>query len=167
MSSKPELAANGKPVESVWDYPRPPRIEWVGWRIRVVHRGAVVADSAGAFRVLETSQPPAYYIPPSGVNADLLRVGSKETFCEWKGLASYADVVVEGHPPVVAAAWVYRRPSAPFADLVDHWAFYPQMVDECWIDDEQVDANEGNFYGGWITSNVTGPFKGGPGTLHW
>ncbi len=116
--------------------------------------------------MLETSQPPAYYVPPAGVNIDVLLANARETFCEWKGLATYADVVVDGHARV-AAAWVYRRPSVSFADMVDHWAFYPQAVDECWVDDEQVNANEGSFYGGWITANVTGPFKGGPGTLHW
>ncbi len=161
------MAVNGKPVESVWDFPRPPKLEWVDWRIRVVHGELTVADSPGAFRVLETSQPPAYYVPPSAVNAELLSPNARETFCEWKGVASYADVVVEGHSPLPASAWVYRQPSASFAELVGHWAFYAQMLDECWVDDEQVDPNDGSFYGGWITANVKGPFKGGPGTLHW
>lgn len=167
VNPEPTSPANGKPIESVWDYPRPPRIEWVDWRIRVRHGGSAVVDSPGAFRILETSQPPAYYVPPSGVNLGLLVESSNQTFCEWKGMAAYADVVVDGAPRASAAAWTYHRPSATYAQIVDHWAFYPQLLDECWVDDERVNANEGSFYGGWITANVTGPFKGGPGTSHW
>ena len=183
-----DLAENGKPIESVWDYPRPPRVEWVDWRIRVVHAGATVADSPGAYRVLETSQPPAYYLPPDRVDGSLLRPVSRQTFCEWKGAADYADVVVSrstdgstlepsaaddadgaevGVAVAPAAAWTYRRPTAGFTPITDHWAFYAQLLDECWVDDERVEPNEGMFYGGWITANVTGPFKGGPGTAHW
>lgn len=160
-------AANGKPVESVWDFPRPPRLERVPWRIRVAHGGATIVDAPGALRVLETSQPPAYYVAAEHVDLDRLRSSERRTFCEWKGTASYADVV-GGHGAVATeAAWSYPAPTTPFLDLVDHWAFYAQKLDECWVDDERVVANEGAFYGGWITGNVTGPFKGAPGTAHW
>lgn len=162
-----ELAANGKPVESVWDYPRPPRLERVDWRIRVIHGDAVVVDAPHALRVLETSQPPAYYVPAEFVSMDLLRPSDRRTMCEWKGVAEYVDVEVAGTPLVEGAAWTYPSPTPRFADLVGHWAFYAQRLDRCMVDDEVVESNEGGFYGGWITANVTGPFKGAPGTLHW
>lgn len=161
-----EIAANGKPFESVWDYPRPPRVERVDWHIRVVHAGATIADAPAVRRVLETSQPPAYYLAPEHVDLALLRPSERHTFCEWKGVASYADVVV-GDTVVRDAAWCYPDPTAPFAEIAGCWAFYAQTLDECWVDDERVVPNEGSFYGGWITVNVTGPFKGAPGTAHW
>lgn len=161
-----EIAANGKPVESVWDYPRPPRVERVPWRIRVVHAGATIADAPEAHRVLETSQPPAYYVAPEHVDLGRLRASERRTFCEWKGTARYADVVV-GDVVAPDAAWTYPETTPAFAAIVDHWAFYAQALDECWVDDERVAPNEGTFYGGWITANVTGPFKGAPGTAHW
>lgn len=161
-----ELATNGKPLESVWDYPRPPRIERVDWRIRVVHGGVTVADAPEAWRVLETSQPPAYYVSPDHIDLTLLRASERHTFCEWKGVASYADVVA-GERVARDAAWTYPEVTAPFAAIAGFWAFYAQALDECWVDDERVSPNEGSFYGGWITANVTGPFKGAPGTAHW
>jgi uncharacterized protein (DUF427 family) len=167
-----ELGVNGKPLESVWDYPRPPRLERVEWRVRVVHAGVMVVDAPWASRVLETSQPPAYYVAPEFVDRRLLLPSSaRSTMCEWKGVARYADLAipVDDGPPVVvpAAAWTYERPTSPFAPLAGHWAFYAQKLDECWVDDERVTGNEGAFYGGWVTLNVTGPFKGAPGTSHW
>ena len=162
-----QLAANGKPVESVWDFPRPPRVERVDWRIRVVVDGVTVVDAPTAVRVLETSQAPAYYVAFEHVADEYLRPSpGRSTYCEWKGVASYADIVV-GNRLVERAAWTYPEPSDPFAALRGHWAFYAQAVDECWVDDERVAPNDGDFYGGWITSNVTGPFKGGPDTLLW
>lgn len=160
------LAPNGKPVESVWDFPRPPRLEAVDWRVRVVHGGAVIVDAPGALRVLETSQAPAYYVAFTHIADEYLRPSPHQSFCEWKGVASYADVVV-GDSIAAGAAWSYPDPTAPFAEMVGYWAFYAQALDECWVDDELVLPNEGNFYGGWVTANVTGPFKGGPGTLMW
>lgn len=167
-------APNGKPYESVWDYPRPPRLEPVDWLIEVSHRGVTVARSTACLRVLETSQPPAYYVPIDDVAAELLRPGAGATVCEWKGVAAYADVVVpggDGEPDgeivVPDAAWTYPDPTPPFARLRNHWAFYAQKLDDCRVDGEPVDPNEGAFYGGWITANVTGPFKGGAGTSHW
>lgn len=164
------LGVNGKPVESVWDYPRPPRIECVPWRIRVVVAGAVVADAPEAIRVLETSQAPAYYVAAEHLDRRLLRRSDHRSHCEWKGVASYADVVVEGAEGTVVApraAWTYEEPADGFGDLAGHWAFYAQAVDECWVDDERVAPNDGDFYGGWITANLVGPFKGAPGTRHW
>ena len=168
-----ELAGNAKPFESVWDYPRPPRLEAVEWRIRVVHAGVTIVDAPRAIRVLETSQPPAYYVAPEFVDRPLLVASvARATLCEWKGVAEYADVVIPAHgdtTPVVvpAAAWTYADPDRGFSPLAGHWAFYAQKLDGCWIDDERVASNEGSFYGGWVTINVTGPFKGAPGSSHW
>ena len=161
-----EIAANGKPLESVWDFPRPPRLERVEWRVRVIHDGVTVVDAPHALRILETSQPPAYYVAEQFVDLSRLVPSERRTFCEWKGVAEYADIVV-GDVRVVDAGWTYTDPSARFAEVANHWAFYAQKVDECWIDDERVTSNEGSFYGGWVTANVTGPFKGAPGTSHW
>ena len=162
-----EVAANGKPIESVWDFPRPPRLERVDWRIRVVVERVTIVDAPTALRVLETSQAPAYYVAFELVADEFLRASdTRPTFCEWKGVAAYADVVV-GDRVVPRAAWTYALPNDRFAELRGHWAFYAQAVDECWIDDERVAPNDGDFYGGWITANVTGPFKGGPGSRLW
>lgn len=161
------LASNGKPTESVWDYPRPPRLERVEWRIRVVADGVTVVDAPSALRVLETSQAPAYYVAFEHVADQHLRASEgRTTFCEWKGVAHYADIVV-GDRVVPRAAWSYPNPTAGFAELRGHWAFYAQAVDECWVDDERVTRNEGDFYGGWITANLAGPFKGGPDSRLW
>jgi uncharacterized protein (DUF427 family) len=162
-----ECAANGKPIESVWDFPRPPRVERVEWRIRVVVAGVTIVDAPNALRVLETSQAPAYYVAFAHIADEYLRPNrQRSTMCEWKGVATYADIVV-GDRVAERAAWSYAEPTVPFAEIRGHWAFYAQAVDECWVDDERVAANDGDFYGGWITPNVTGPFKGGPGTLLW
>lgn len=153
--------------ESVWDYPRPPRLDAVPWRLVVEHGGVVVADTTAGIRVLETSQPPAYYFPPEAVRTDLLRPSTSRTFCEWKGTADYADLVLPDGTGVGDVAWRYQRPTAPFAAIAGWWAFYPQRLDRCSVDGEPVEANPGQFYGGWITSWITGPFKGGPGSAHW
>lgn len=156
----------GPGQESVWDYPRPPRLERTERRVRVVHAGVTVADTTSAWRVLETSQAPAYYLPPTDVLTEVVRPTEGRSFCEWKGVAGYWDVVVDD---VVAAqaAWSYPSPNPAFEPITDHLAFYPQRVDGCFVDDEQVDPNDGDFYGGWVTSHVVGPFKGAPGTLGW
>jgi uncharacterized protein (DUF427 family) len=152
--------------ESVWDYPRPPRLEPVTMTVRVEFGGETIAETDHALRVLETSQPPAYYLPPEDVRDQLLRPTTKRTFCEWKGTASYASVVAGDHT-AVDAAWTYPNPVDAFSALVDHWAFYAQMMDACWVGAERVAAMDGMFYGGWIIDSVVGPFKGGPGTAHW
>lgn len=150
----------------MWDYPRPPIVVPCEHRIRVEVGGLVVADSIRALRVLETSQAPAYYLPPADVATELLEASTTRTFCEWKGQARYWTVRAGG---VVSpdAAWSYPDPVERFAAIRDHLAFYAQRVDRAWVDDELVNANDGDFYGGWITSHVVGPFKGGAGTLGW
>ena len=159
-------APNGKAVESVWDFPRPPSVERVEWRIRVVHADMTIVDAPFAMRVLETSQAPAYYVAPEFVDHDRLVPVARRSMCEWKGAASYADVVV-GERRASDACWTYREPTPRFEAIRDHWAFYAQSLDECRVDDELVDPNDGSFYGGWITANVTGPYKGATGTMGW
>jgi uncharacterized protein (DUF427 family) len=153
-------------MESVWDYPRPPRVEASQRLVRVEFAGEVIADTTRAFRVLETSHPPVYYIPPEDVRSEFLRPSRRHTWCEFKGEASYYDLVV-GEREVREAAWFYPEPTSRFAAIRDHLAFYPGRVDAAWVDDEQVQAQAGDFYGGWITSEILGPFKGGPGTAGW
>ena len=161
------------PVESVWDYPRPPRLEPTGSHLRIVHGGIVIADTSRALRVLETSHPPVFYLPPSDIRMNLLQPStSRRSFCEFKGVASYWDLelssaLAAAKAPVHDVAWSYPQPTAPFADLRDHLAFYASRVDECTVDGERVQAQPGDFYGGWITSLVRGPFKGAPGTSGW
>jgi uncharacterized protein (DUF427 family) len=162
-----DLAPNGKPFESVWDFPRPPRLERVDWRIKVVHGGAVVVDAPWTIRVLETSQAPAYYVAPEFVELSLLQMSDHRTFCEWKGIAQYADLMVGEGSVVEEVGWYYANPTTAFAALAGFWAFYAQKVDGCYVDEERVIPNEGSFYGGWVTTNVTGPYKGAPGTTHW
>lgn len=162
---RPQRIEPGPGQESVWDYPRPPRLEQTSRHLRVEYHGVVVADTVRALRVLETSQPPAYYFPPEDVTHHLLRPVSSTTVCEWKGRAAYADVVV-GDSVVSTAAWWFPSPTAPFAPLQDHVGFYAQKL-HCFVDSERVDGNEGAFYGGWITPDVVGPFKGAPGTSFW
>ena len=153
-------------MESVWDYPRPPRVEASTRRIRVVIGDVTVADTTRAFRVLETSHPPVYYIPPEDVRREYLRPSRRRTFCEFKGDASYYDLEVDGRI-VRDAAWYYQDPSPGYEPIRDHLAFYPGRVDECFVDDERVAAQAGDFYGGWVTADIEGPFKGGPGTTGW
>ncbi len=153
-------------MESVWDYPRPPRLERAGRRITIVHAGVTVVDSDNCWRVLETSHPPVYYVPRADIAPGALAGASRQTYCEFKGEASYWDLVV-GPEPVRDAAWSYEDPTPAFADLACALAFYPGKVDTCLVDGEQVQVQEGDFYGGWITSDITGPFKGAPGTSGW
>jgi uncharacterized protein (DUF427 family) len=150
----------------VWDYPRPPRVEEAGDRIRVVQGGALVADSRSALRVLETSHPPSFYVPPADVDLSLLERTTTRTWCEWKGPATYWTVRV-GTTISADAAWSYEDPVPAFEAIRSHLAFHPALVDECWVGDERAQAQPGGFYGGWITSRVVGPFKGAPGTSGW
>ncbi len=152
--------------ESVWDYPRPPRVEETARRIRVIFNGEVIADTTRAVRVLETSHPPVYYIPPEDIQMAHLRRTSRRSFCEYKGQASYYTVTV-GARMVPDAAWSYQQPTPGYERIMGYIAFYPARMDACFVDDEQVAAQPGDFYGGWITSEIVGPFKGGPGTLGW
>ncbi len=153
-------------TESVWDYPRPPRLEPTPRRIRVVFAGTTIADSSQALRLLETSHPPTYYIPPGDVRMDLLKRSDRRSFCEFKGAATYFSLEV-GERQSVNCAWTYPAPVPAYEALRDHLAFFAGLVDECWVDDEQAQPQPGGFYGGWITSGLEGPFKGGAGTLGW
>ncbi len=161
-----QQSSAGLARESVWDYPRPPRVEPFSQRIRVEFNGETVADTLQAYRVLETSHPPSYYIPRADVKMGFLRANPMRSFCEFKGDASYWDVQ-SGARNSIAAAWSYPSPRGAYSVLRDHLAFYPHRVDGCFVDGERVEAQEGDFYGGWITSNITGPFKGGPRTRGW
>jgi uncharacterized protein (DUF427 family) len=163
---RPTRIEPGPGQESVWDYPRPPRVEPSPARVRVELAGVVLAESTAALRVLETSQPPAFYLPPADVALDHLEATTTHTWCEWKGEASYLTARV-GDRLVPDAAWTYRHPRPGFEAIAHHVAFYPALMDGCWVDDERVSAGDGSFYGGWITSAVVGPFKGAPGTLDW
>lgn len=153
--------------ESVWDYPRPPRVEPSSRRVRVELGGETVADSRRALRVLETAGAPVWYIPREDVRVDGLRpVAGRRTVCEWKGTATYFDVVA-GERVARAAAWTYPRPMPGYEAIADHVAFYAGRVDAAWVDDERVRPQPGGFYGGWITDDVVGPFKGEAGTEGW
>lgn len=150
----------------MWDYPRPPRVEFDDRSVTVEFAGVVIADTNRAQRVLETSHPPTYYVPMDDVVPGVLAESGGASFCEFKGLAHYWDVVV-GDVVAESAAWGYRTPSPGYEALIDHVAFYPGSMDHCTVNGEVVKAQEGDFYGGWITSDVLGPFKGGPGTVGW
>lgn len=163
---RPRRVEPGPGQESVWDYPRPPAVEPCDHHVIVTFAGTVIAESLRPVRVLETSQPPAYYLPPDDVRTDLLVPSTRRSGCEWKGDAVYWTVAV-GDRVAEDAAWSYPAPTERFAAIRDHLAFYPQRVDECTVDGEVVEPNEGSFYGGWITTRVVGPFKGGAGTLGW
>ncbi len=155
----------GPGQESVWDYPRPPRLEPSTRRIVVELAGVTIADSTHSLRILETSHPPTYYVPPADVAIEHLVPATGGSFCEWKGEASYWTVCV-GDVVVEAGAWSYSAPSQRYADLADHLSFYPGRFD-CFVDGEQVRPQAGGFYGGWVTDDVVGPFKGEPGTMGW
>jgi uncharacterized protein (DUF427 family) len=161
-----ERVEPGPGQESVWDYPRPPRMEDEPRRIRVVFNGVAIADTRKAKRVLETSHPPVYYIPPEDIVMDHLIDAPGSSLCEWKGQARYYSVVVADRE-AQRAAWYYPDPVGPYRALKDHVAFYAGPMDACYVGDERVEPQPGGFYGGWITKEIVGPFKGGPGTQGW
>jgi uncharacterized protein (DUF427 family) len=150
----------------VWDYPRPPRLEECDKRIRIFFNGATIADTRRAKRVLETSHPPNCYIPRDDILMDRLVRVPGSSLCEWKGEAVYYDLTV-GDERAERVAWEYPAPTASFAAIKDHLAFYAGPMDACYVDDERVVPQPGGFYGGWITSDIVGPFKGEPGTSFW
>ena len=156
----------GPGQESVWDYPRPPSARETPRRVVVEFGGQVVADTRRAIRVCETSHPPTYYVPRADVAADVLARAEGGSWCEWKGQATYWDVVV-GDRRAPAAGWSYERPAAGNEHLAGAVAFYPGRMDRVTVDGEVVRPQPGDFYGGWITDEVVGPFKGAPGTLGW
>jgi len=157
----------GKTVtESVWDYPRPPRVEPVSSHLAVTHAGVTIVSTNASVRVLETSHPPTYYLPADDFAEGVLVPVDGTTFCEFKGVASYFDLVVGGQR-IERAAWTYENPSPGFESLAGKVALYASRVDECRVGDDVVIPQEGDFYGGWITKNIVGPFKGAPGTSGW
>jgi uncharacterized protein (DUF427 family) len=150
----------------VWDYPRPPWFEQVNGRLRVVFAGETIADTRLGHRVLETSHPPVYYFPETDVRDDLLTPAPGESLCEFKGVAWYWSVAI-GDRRAERVAWSYPDPTADFLPIAGHYAFYASRVDACWVGEERVEAQVGDFYGGWITASIVGPFKGAPGTRGW
>jgi uncharacterized protein (DUF427 family) len=156
----------GRGQESVWDYPRPPRVEKVAEEIRIVFGGNEIARTSRALRVLETSHPPTYYIPRDDIAPDVLRTSSRRSVCEFKGTAAYYDVHAGGRT-ARAVAWEYAEPRPGYESLAGTLSFYASSMDACYVGEERVQAQEGDFYGGWITSKIVGPFKGGPGTMGW
>ena len=156
----------GPGQESVWDYPRPPRLEPVAARVRVELAGELLADTTRCLRVCETASPATYYLPAEDVRRDLLEPSTRTSFCEWKGAARYWSARV-GARFVPDVAWSYPRPDPPFEALAGHFAFFAGRVDACYVDDDLVTPQPGGFYGGWVTPNVLGPFKGEPGTEGW
>lgn len=156
----------GAGQESVWDYPRPPALEPVSEMLRVEFAGETVAATEAGYRVLETSHPPVYYFPPADVKREFLEPAEGRSRCEWKGVARYWSLRV-GDARSERAAWSYPQTTQSFAKIRDYLAFYASRVNACYVGDEQVQAQEGDFYGGWITSKVVGPFKGSPGSLGW
>jgi uncharacterized protein (DUF427 family) len=161
-----ERITPGPGQESVWDYPRPPRLEDCSKQIQVVFNDVVIADTQRAKRVLETSHPPSYYIPPDDIRLEYFHRTPRASFCEWKGEAAYYTIVV-GDQQAENAAWFYPNPTAAFAEIKNYVAFYPSRMQACYVDGEKVQAQPGDFYGGWITSNIVGPFKGSAGTWGW
>lgn len=160
----PDPASPGQ--ESVWDYPRPAIAEHAPRQLRIVHKGVVLADTRTAWRTLETSHPPTYYIPQSDIAMAHLRSNPARSICEWKGQAVYWDVDIGGDR-IASAGWSYPLPTPDFAGIAGHIAFYAAPFDEVTVDGEQVMPQPGGFYGGWITSREAGPFKGIPGSRFW
>ncbi|WP_109354098.1 DUF427 domain-containing protein [Sphingorhabdus sp. EL138] len=164
MNIPPEPTKPGQ--ESVWDYPRPAIAEANRRHLQIIHKGVEIASTHAGYRTLETSHPPTYYFPPEDVTWTHLCANPKRSLCEWKGQARYLDATIDGDS-LEAAAWTYPEPTASFAMIRNHVAFYPEPFDQCLVDGETVTPQPGGFYGGWITSHVAGPFKGIPGSRFW
>lgn len=152
--------------ESVWDYPRPPRVEVTKKEIKIIFNKVTIVNSVNAKRVLETSHPPVYYLSQTDILMQHLFISSGSSFCEWKGEAIYYSLEVNGKR-LEKVAWSYPNPTNRFEIIKDHLAFYAYPMDACLVEGELVTPQPGNFYGGWITSDIVGPFKGGPGSWGW
>ena len=164
---RPVRVEPGPGQESVWDYPRPPAVVPSARRVRVEHAGVEVADSTRAIRILETAGAPVWYLPRDDVRMDLLRRSEgRGTWCEWKGSASYFDLVA-GDVTSRRAAWTYERPSPGYEAIAGHVAFYASRVDRATVDGEEARPQPGGFYGGWVTDEIVGPIKGEPGSDGW
>lgn len=151
--------------ESVWDYPRPPKINPDKRHILVRYNNLVIAETHNSIRVLETASPPVFYIPSSDVNSDYLKETPGNSVCEWKGKAQYWSLKIN-HNLVSNVGWSYPNPFKGFESIKDYFSFYPAKLD-CYVDGERVLSQPGGFYGGWVTSELVGPFKGEPGTGWW
>jgi uncharacterized protein (DUF427 family) len=163
---RPKRIEPGTGQESVWDYPRPPRLEKVSERLRVMFNGKTIADTVAGYRVLETSHPPVYYISPENIAQQYLLTAPGSSWCEFKGHAKYWSLDVDGKR-AENVAWSYSAPSRAFTDIAGYLAFYASKVDACLVGEEKVQSQQGDFYGGWITSRIVGPFKGSAGTQGW
>ncbi len=162
---RPEFAEEPGPgEESVWDYPRPPRVEPDSRRIEVYAEDEKIADTSRAFRVLETASPPTFYLPPQDVNRDLLIVLPNRSFCEWKGEARYWALAADREKKPIG--WDYPEPTKPFEVIKGFFSFYPGKL-ECFVAGQKVRPQPGKFYGGWVTDEIVGPFKGEPGASNW
>ena len=153
-------------MEDVWTYPRPPALQPVSKTIRIVFAGQTIAETNQAWRVLETSHPPVYYLPPDAFAPGALAPAQGSSFCEWKGRARYWSIKAGGRT-AGRAGWSYPDPTPEFADIQDYVAVYAAPMDACFVGDEQVTPQPGGFYGGWVTRDLKGPFKGGPGSAGW
>lgn len=161
---EPEAPAPGQ--ESVWDYPRPAICEPTSRRIQIIHNGVMLADSSAAWRTLETSHPPTYYLPPGDIAMQHLAANTRRSLCEWKGQAHYWDVAIGGDH-FSSTAWSYPSPTHAFQAIAGFIAFYPYPFSQCLVDGERITPQPGGFYGGWISQYEAGPFKGGPGSRFW
>jgi uncharacterized protein (DUF427 family) len=162
MSFRPQRIEPQPGQESVWDYPRPPLLELSPKRIEVIFNEIAIATSQRAYRVLETSHPPVYYIPPEDIKMEYLTAVAGQSFCEWKGIAAYYTISI-GEMQAKNGAWYYPDPTPAFAAIKNYVAFYPSCMDACYVDGEKVTPQKSDFYGGWITSDIVGPFKGSGG----
>lgn len=166
MHARPTPIEPAPGQESVWAYPRPPRLEPVEREVRIDFGGGTIASTRAAYRVLETSHPPTYYLPRDAFAAGTLQPAEGSSLCEWKGRAAYLDVVAGGRR-APRAGWTYPDPTPAFAAIAGHVAVYPAAMDACWVGEARVTPQPGGFYGGWVTPDVVGPFKGGPGSMGW
>jgi uncharacterized protein (DUF427 family) len=163
---KPKPHKPGPGQESAWDYPRPPSVELAKKSIQISFAGVKIAATHQAWRVLETSHPPVYYLPPADIRTNCLTPAGAGSWCEWKGQAAYYNVEIRDRT-AERVAWTYPRPTPSFRVIKDHIAFYAWAMEQCIVDGEIVRPQAGNFYGGWITDDIVGPFKGEPGTWGW
>jgi uncharacterized protein (DUF427 family) len=141
-------------------------VEKVAEPVKIIFNSEIIVETNHAYRVLETSHPPVYYLPQADIQMEYLTQTTKTSTCEWKGRAVYYNLAV-GAKTIEQAAWSYPNPTAGFEVIKDHLAFYAGPLEACYVGEEQVTPQPGGFYGGWITSNISGPFKGGPGTMGW
>ncbi len=163
---RPDFAAEPQSgQESVWDYPRPPAIQQDSRKVVVKAGGIEIAASGNAVRMLETASPPVFNLPPADIKLEYLRSAAGGSMCEWKGVATYYDIIIK-ETVIPKAAWAYLKPFEGYESIAEYLSFFPGKV-KCYVGDEEVKPQEGNFYGGWVTKEIVGPWKGDPGTGNW